>query len=33
MVAEDFRSFGRTIVRKMIVKIASYQPAPHILLR
>ena len=33
MVAEDFRSFGRAIVRKMIAEIASYQPAPHILLR
>jgi hypothetical protein len=33
MVAEDFRSFGRAIVRKMIAEIASYQPARHILPR
>jgi hypothetical protein len=33
MVAEDFHSFGRAIVRKMIAEIASYRPAPHILLR
>jgi hypothetical protein len=33
MVAEDFRSFGRAIVRKMIAEIAWNAPAPHILLR
>jgi len=33
MVAEDFRSFGRAIVRKMIAEIASLRPAPHIILR
>jgi hypothetical protein len=33
MVAEDFQSFGRAIVKKMIAEIAMHQVAPHILVR
>jgi hypothetical protein len=33
MVAEDFQSFGRAIVKKMIAEIASLRIAPHILIR
>ncbi len=33
MVAEDFQSFGRAIVKKMIAEIAMLQVAPHILAR
>ena len=33
MVAEDFRSFGRAIIRKMIAEIALLRPAPQILMR
>jgi hypothetical protein len=32
MVAEDFQSFGRAIVKKMIAEIA-FLPAPHIIMR
>ena len=33
MVAEDFQSFGRAIIKKMIAEIASLRVAPHILVR
>jgi hypothetical protein len=33
MVAEDFQSFGRAIVKKMIAEIATLRVAPHILRR
>jgi hypothetical protein len=33
MVAEDFQSFGRAIVKKMIAEIAMFQVAPHIIVR
>ncbi len=33
MVAEDFQSFGKAIVRKMIAEIASLQVAPRVILR
>ena len=33
MVAEDFQSFGRAIVKKMIAEIASLRLAPHIIAR
>ena len=33
MVAEDFQSFGRAIVKKMIAEIALYQVAPRIIMR
>jgi uncharacterized protein DUF1194 len=33
MVAEDFQSFGRAIIKKMIAEIASLRTAPHILIR
>ena len=29
LVAENFQSFGRAIVKKMIAEIASLQPAKH----
>jgi Protein of unknown function (DUF1194) len=33
MVAENFQSFGRAIVRKMIAEIATLRIAPHIVMR
>ena len=33
LVAEDFQSFGRAIVKKMIAEIAMLQIAPHIIAR
>jgi len=33
MVAENFASFGRAIIKKMIAEIASLRPAPRLLLR
>ena len=33
MVAEDFQSFGRAIIRKMIAEIATLRVAPHIVVR
>ena len=33
MVAEDFQSFGRAIVRKLIAEIAMLQVSPHIIAR
>jgi hypothetical protein len=33
MVAEDFQSFGRAIVKKMIAEIAMRQVAPHVIMR
>jgi uncharacterized protein DUF1194 len=33
MVAEDFQSFGRAIIKKMIAEIASLRVAPHIIAR
>ena len=33
MVAEDFQSFGRAIIKKMIAEIAMLQVAPHIIVR
>jgi hypothetical protein len=33
MVAEDFQSFGRAIIKKMIAEIASLKLAPHIIAR
>jgi hypothetical protein len=33
MVAGDFQSFGKAIIKKMIAEIASLKVAPHILLR
>ena len=33
MVAEDFQSFGRAIIKKMIAEIASLRVAPRILVR
>jgi hypothetical protein len=32
-VAEDFQSFGRAIIRKMIAEIATLQIGPRIILR
>jgi hypothetical protein len=33
MTAQDFQSFGRAIVKKMIAEIASLNVAPHIIAR
>ena len=33
MVAEDYQSFGRAIIKKMIAEIASLRIAPRILIR
>jgi hypothetical protein len=33
LVAENFQSFGRAIVKKMIAEIAAVRVAPHVLLR
>jgi hypothetical protein len=33
MVAEDFQSFGRAIIKKMIAEIALLKVAPHIIVR
>ena len=33
MVAEDFQSFGRAIIKKMIAEIATWQVAPRVILR
>jgi uncharacterized protein DUF1194 len=33
MVAENFQSFGRAIVRKMIAEIATLRVAPHVVMR
>jgi hypothetical protein len=33
LVAEDFQSFGRAIIKKMIAEIATLQIAPHVIAR
>jgi Protein of unknown function (DUF1194) len=33
MVAEDFKSFGRAIIKKMIAEIATLRVAPYVLMR
>ena len=33
MVAEDFQSFGRAIIKKMIAEIATLRVSPHVILR
>ena len=33
LVAENFQSFGRAIVKKLIAEIASLKPAQHALAR
>ena len=33
MVAEDFQSFGRAIIKKMIAEIATLRPSPRFVLR
>jgi len=33
MVAEDFQSFGRAIIKKMIAEIATLRVRPHVILR
>ena len=33
MVAEDFQSFGKAIIKKMIAEIALLQVAPRVILR
>ena len=33
LVAENFQSFGRAIIKKMIAEIASLKPARHVLIR
>jgi hypothetical protein len=33
LVAEDFQSFGRAIIKKMIAEIATLQVAPHVIAR
>ena len=33
LVAEDFQSFGRAIIKKMIAEIAMLQIAPHVIAR
>jgi hypothetical protein len=32
-VAENFNSFGRAIIKKLIAEIAALSPAPHIVVR
>jgi len=33
LVAENFNSFGRAIIKKLIAEIAALSPAPHIVVR
>jgi hypothetical protein len=33
MVAEDFQSFGRAIIKKMIAEIATLRPARRVVMR